>query len=644
MRSGRKNNTGDMGDIMGKIVLLVPREEMLQTAHNILQEKPYPVQEMRVVKTENVIVEAQKAVADGATIIIARGLQASMVRHYTSIPVVQIKATAQEMALLVMKARQIVQKEIPSIAVVGFKNMYCDMSFFPELYRVELATYYAKTDEELLQEANKAASDKVDLIIGGDTAVNAAKEHQIPSLFLTTTEDSLRQAFEAAENMDYAMSVEKKNAAQFETILDYSFNGVIHIDSTGQILTVNQAMEQMVDISQEKLVGQQVGRVIPQIGEELLTRVLNDGKENAVILEWNHVSLYTIFAPITYDRHVDGAILTFQRIQKNPEIQRKKHTGGTAVPPLLANFDQISQKSDAMQECIRMAKLYAMSAHPVVLIGEPGTEKRMIAESIHTFGNRSRGPFLDVPCAGLSEEQQNQLIFGEKGAVMQTQGGTLLLQDLENLTEANQYRLYRLIRFHAVSGTDFAKLRRAEVRILATVRKPLGELVASGGLRPELYYMLSGLELLVPPLRERGEDLWHHIETALRKSYQQYGRYHVLTYGAREYLMSCAWRGNLIQVESFCERLVLTAQKRSIDEIAVRKLMEQLYGAVDGGQQTPSADGESGSGEKQYSRKAASLREALEQNGGNRQKAALQLGISTSTLWRQMKKYDIEWK
>jgi transcriptional regulator with PAS, ATPase and Fis domain len=629
---------------MGKIVLLVPREEMLKTAHNILQEKSYPISKMCVIKTGDAIAEAQRAVADGATIIIARGLQASLIRNNTNIPVVQIKATAQEMALLMMKARQIVQKEIPSIAVVGFANMYCDMSFFPELYRVELSTYYAKTTDELQQEAQRAVSDKVDLIIGGDTAVAAAEENQIPSLFLTTTEDSLRQAFEAAESMDYAMSVEKRNAAQIETLLDYSINGVIHIDSEGMILTVNQAMQQMVDINQEKLIGQAVSRVIPQITDKLLEEVLTDGKENAVILEWNQVSLYTIFAPIAYDHHVDGAILTFQRVQKNPALSKAKHAEGTAVPLFLSHFDNISQKSEAMKECIRLAKLYAMSAHPVVIIGEPGTEKRMIAESIHTYGNHSRAPFLDVPCAGLSEEQQNQLIFGEKGAVMQTQGGTLLLQDLENLTPANQYRLYRLIRFHAVSGTDFAMLRRAEVRILATVGKPIGELVASGMLRPELSYILSGLILFVPPLRERGEDLWYHIETALRKSYQQYGRYHVLTYGAREFLLSCEWRGNMIQVESFCEHLVLTAQKRSIDEIAVRKLMEQMYGLGEGRQTIMDTDGNSGTLTKQYSRKELRIREALEQNVGNRQKTAEQLGISTSTLWRQMKKYDIEWK
>ena len=94
---------------MGKITLLVSREEMLYQAHNILQEKKYPIKEMRVIRSESAVTEARRAIADGASIIIARGLQASLIKQYTDIPVVEIVLTAQEMALLVMKARQIVQ-------------------------------------------------------------------------------------------------------------------------------------------------------------------------------------------------------------------------------------------------------------------------------------------------------------------------------------------------------------------------------------------------------------------------------------------------------------------------------------------------------------------------------------------------------
>jgi transcriptional regulator with PAS, ATPase and Fis domain len=623
---------------MGRIVLLVPRDEMLQTAHNIIQEKPYSIAEMRVVRTADTIVEARRAIGEGASIIIARGLQASLIKQYTNTPVVQIKATAQEMAILVMKARQIVKKEIPSIAVIGFENMFSDMSYFPELYKVRVETYFAETDEELTACAHVAAADGADIIIGGDTVVAAANALHLPSLFLTTTEDSLRQAFETAQSMDYAMSVEKKSAAQIETLLDYSYNGVIRIDPEGQVVTVNQTMEQMVDIDKNDIVGKNIKELIPQIDDGTLKSALKDGKESALMLEWNHISLYTIFAPIEYDSHIDGVLLTFNRVQKDTLRRKNERTGSQTILPPLIRFDDIAQHSAAMKECIAQAKLYAMSVHPVVLMGEPGTEKRMIAESIHNYGNNSAGPFLDVPCAGLTEEQQKELIFGERGAVMQTKGGTLFIQDIDELTKANQYRLYQLIHFNVVSGSDIAQLRRAEVRVLVSVSRPLGELYREGVLRSDLYYQLSGLELIVPPLRERSEDLKHGIDATLKKLYRQYGRYHVLTKEAMAYLLSCRWEGNLIQVESYCERLVITAQRRSIDENIARSLMEELYGNAKSGGMTYA----SGGGEDNLPMRARKIIEALEQSGGSRTKAAAVLGISKSTLWRQMKRYDIE--
>ena len=125
---------------MGKIALLVSREEMIHQAHNILQEKKFEIQEMRVIHTGDTVMEARRSIADGATIIIARGLQASIIKQYTDTPVVEIVLTAQEMALLIMRAKQIAGKEKPVVAVVGFRNMFCDMSYFDELYNIELKT------------------------------------------------------------------------------------------------------------------------------------------------------------------------------------------------------------------------------------------------------------------------------------------------------------------------------------------------------------------------------------------------------------------------------------------------------------------------------------------------------------------------
>lgn len=624
---------------MGKIALLVSREEMLYQAHNILQEKKYPIGEMKVVRSESAVIEARQSIADGASIIIARGLQASLIKQYTDIPVVEIVLTAQEMALLVMRAKQVVKKPQPVIAVIGFKNMFCDMSYFDELYDIQLRTYYGTqgVERELKELADRAVAEGADLVIGGDTAVAAATEAGVPSLFLSMTEDSLKNAFSMAERMDYAMNVEKKSAAQMEALLDYTFNGVIQIDSGGVVKGVNSLLEDMMNRPQEELKGLMIGELAPEVGAEVLERVLGNGKEYSMFLELNHTSVFAVLAPILYDGKADGAIITCHRMaRRRLEESGSKKEGHL---PVLTCFEDILQESSSMKECVHLARLYALSYQPVVIMGEAGTEKRMLAQSIHGSSAYSRGPFLDVPCDGLSDEEQQEAIFGDKGAAVQAQGGTLLIQDVDCLTAGNQYRLYQMIRFHICHGQDIGQMRKLNVRVMVTLRTPLTRLVKEGKMRSDLYYLLSGLELKIPSLRDRPEDLKRKLESTVRESCERYGRFHVLTEGARRVLLEYPWRGNLFQIDSFCDRLILTAERRSIDEVAVKRLLRELYGEDPG--ETAEKTGKE-EAQEEACEEAKLIARTLKRYSGSREKTALELGISKATLWRKMKKYELE--
>ncbi|MEG2350475.1 MAG: sigma 54-interacting transcriptional regulator [Hungatella sp.] len=623
---------------MGKIVLLVSRDEMLYLAHNILQEKKYEIGEMRVIRTQDSVMEARNSIANGATIIIARGLQASLIKQYTDIPVVEIVLTAQEMAILIMKAKQIVKKPKPVIAVVGLRNMFCDMSYFDGIYDIELRMYYAESGDKLHEAAQQAAEEEADLIIGGDTAVEAATTRQIPSLFLSITEDSLKNAFAMAESMDYAMGVEKKNAAQMETILDYSFNGVMKIDASGLIRAVNPQIEDMLGQAAEHLTGRAVTEVFGDLDREMMQQVLEAGKEYSLLMQVQRTFVFAMIAPVMVDLRVDGAILTCHRM-------KKKSAGGANTEKKLrrdnqiafARFEDLISGSKAMQECIRLAKLYSFSEKPVVILGEPGTEKEMLAQSIHNSSLQKEGPFLSLSCAGRSDAMQCEQIFGEKGAAAQADGGSLLIGEVDQLTCANQYRLYRFLHSRVCSGEETFPVRKSEARVMVTSLKPLAELVRQNEFREDLYYLLSGLVVRIPPLRERPEDLLQKLEECIRASCERYSRYHVLTSGAWKILQSYPWSGNLLQVESYCERLILTAGKRSVDEIMVKDLLWELYPEYEPQCRTE----ETWHYEPAEARKIAAL---LQKYNGSRAKTAAELGISKATLWRHMKKYEMKVK
>ena len=190
---------------------------------------------------------------------------------------IEIVLTAQEMALLVMRARQIVKKQLPVIAVVGFRNMFCDMSYFDELYDIRLKTYYASQgmEDELKELVRQAVTDGADLVIGGDTAISAATEMGVPSLFVSMTEESLRNAFSMAESMEYAMKTEKKSEAQMEVLLDYTFNGVIRLDSKGIVMGVNPLMTDMIGQTEEELKGLSIQKIAPETSARSRKRIFS---------------------------------------------------------------------------------------------------------------------------------------------------------------------------------------------------------------------------------------------------------------------------------------------------------------------------------------------------------------------------------
>lgn len=630
---------------MGKIVLLVPREEMLYLAHNILQEKKYAIAQMRVIQTENTVVEARNSIAAGADIIIARGLQASLNKQYTDVPVVEIVATAQEMALLVVKARQIVKKARPIIAVVGFQNMFCDMSYFETIYDIKLRTYFAANGSGLKEKAMEAVEDGADLMIGGDIAVETAKEADIPSLFLSITEDSLRTAFSMAESLDFAMGAEKRSNAQIETLLDYSFNGVVNMDRKGVITTVNPVMRDILGADGEQVAGRHITQVFSDIDRDKLSQVL-EGKEESYssFMQAGKTSIFAILAPVRVGNETEGAILTCHKVKQQSRSERRpQRDGANRVQGLIArrNFSSIRQESGAMKECVHLARLYSQSEQPVLLLGETGTERRALAESIHNTGLCSEGPFLALSCAGLAREEQEEMLFGNKGAVFLAEGGTLYLEDVETLSLKSQYGLYQLIRYKTGSR-DFARTMGFHIRVIASsilTPEDLGHLAFSGGFRQDLYYLFTGLVLRVPPLRERPEDLEQAIRDTVREACDQYSRYHVVTQGGMQCLKAYPWQGNLLQLETFLKRLILTAEKRSIDEILVRKLLRELFPSSAPVRMMPDGQGIGGPVACEEERQ---IRLALAAQGGSRERAAACLGISKATLWRKMKKYNIE--
>lgn len=627
--------------------MLLPEERMVEPAKKIIDENNLEVVYIKAVHTVDAVNEARKAVEVGAHILVARGYQAKLIKQYTNIPVVEMRFHAQEIGLLIQKAKTIVKKEHPHITLIAFENMLCDLSYIETLFDIRLDVIYLNRIEEA-ERIIAGLKEMPDIIIGGEGTCRAAETMGYPALFYQSTEESLKEALLAAKNASYAAESEKLNTAQFETVLDTSFNGIVKVNVDGKIIVINKLVENLLGRNNEEVVGTALIDIFPEIDKELVDNILTGKSESySTSINMRKKSWMVLLAPIQYDGKITGAIISLQKLSEKSSAPQKIQ-GDMLLHGFTAQtgFRNIVTHNHKMKEVLETAKMYALSEHPVVIYGQAGTEDYLIAEAIHNNSIRSAGPYVSINMRGMDKERQMEELFqrdaadmvsqfGAKGAMIKANHGTLFIKGMEHLTLRVQHQILRTMLSRAQMRTDAQPLDTFDVRIIGSSKVNLKYLVQRGEFSEELYYMIQGLILEIPPLNDRTEDLRQCFDEELSRYKEQYNRSLNVTDGGYRKLQELVWDGNMLQLKTFCERLVLTAKKRIIDEVVLQKLYDELYPHVKEVQ-----------GERKVvvykSPEAEKLGELLELYHGNRKAVAEELGISTTTLWRRMKKYGIE--
>jgi two-component system response regulator PilR (NtrC family) len=320
------------------------------------------------------------------------------------------------------------------------------------------------------------------------------------------------------------------------------------------------------------------------------------------------------------------------------------------VTPARASSNQgLVGRSPAIEQVRTLIAKVARSQAPVHISGESGTGKELVARMIHEAGPRRDGPFVAINCGAIPTELMESEFFGHKkgsftgavgdkiGLVQTAEGGTLFLDEVADLPLHMQVKLLRVIQEKALRPVGQTAELPIDVRILSATHKDLGELVATGSFREDLYYRINVIGLHVPPLRERGDDvlmLAHHILGRLAAN--QGVPAPKLTKAAQAALLGYRFPGNVRELENVLERaLTLCAE----DEIDVDDL--QLRPAHEEDESTAlEREGTLGSQLEHIERDA--IIKALEQTRYNKTAAAKLLGISFRALRYRIKKLEIE--
>ncbi|HET9182233.1 MAG TPA: sigma 54-interacting transcriptional regulator [Candidatus Angelobacter sp.] len=293
-------------------------------------------------------------------------------------------------------------------------------------------------------------------------------------------------------------------------------------------------------------------------------------------------------------------------------------------------------QSESLKRVLKLAEKVARHPAAVLIVGETGTGKEMIAHHIHNCSLRSRGPLIDVNCAAIPEHLVESELFGyEKGAFSGADStkpgffeladrGTLFLDEIGDLDIKVQVKLLRVLDGAAYYRLGGSKKVSIDVRVVAATNRDLEEMAAQGKFRDDLYHRLAQFRLDVPPLRDRPEDVIGIAEQVLHEHYPE----SMFTQEAVDALLCHHWRGNVRELRNVVFRAVLQGQNPE-EEITAEDLQipgpEKEKAVVKAG----NLDGM----ERQM------IFQSLEKHGGNQGKAADALGISRRTLLRKLKVY-----
>lgn len=313
-------------------------------------------------------------------------------------------------------------------------------------------------------------------------------------------------------------------------------------------------------------------------------------------------------------------------------------------------FDKMIGKSKPMQDLYRLLDRVCDSDATVLINGENGTGKELIARALHYNSRRADKKFLTVNCGAFNENLLESELFGhvkgsftgaikdKKGLFEAADGGTLFLDEIGDTSMAMQVKMLRVLQEGTFTPVGSTVMRKSSVRVLAATNKDLPAMVRAGTFREDLYYRLNVINVLVPPLRERSEDIQLLVDFFLdRQAKGSNGERKSINAQTMEYLMDYEWPGNVRQLENEIERLCVLAGSGS--EIIPDFLSPQIREAMS-----------AASGVRVHGKLKDSLEElekqmileGLQRTGWNKSKLAKELGISRAGLIMKVDKYALE--
>ena len=357
-----------------------------------------------------------------------------------------------------------------------------------------------------------------------------------------------------------------------ETYLDILMGaletGIIGVDVDDRVFALNSVAEGILGLRREETVGQPLAGVCRELAQHLTEAERRQKVSRLIKLHDIYLNLSTV--PVDWQGERIGCFLLLQRFTEEEDRQQQfrlqlYHRGYQSKYV----FDDIVGESAAMVHTKQMAAQMAQTDSAILLTGESGTGKELFAHSIHNASRRREMPFVAINCAALSDTLLESELFGydegaftgaKKGGKLglfeYAHRGTLFLDEIEGMSQPLQIKLLRVLQEKELMRVGGNRIIPTDVRIIAASNEDILDLVRKGAFRKDLYYRINTLPIEIPPLRERGEDLFLIARQLIRKA----GASYAFSPGAQRILRDYRWDGNVRELSNLVEYLSMTGK------------------------------------------------------------------------------------
>ncbi|MHC1760752.1 MAG: sigma 54-interacting transcriptional regulator [Negativicutes bacterium] len=489
-------------------------------------------------------------------------------------------------------------------------------------------------------------------VIGGPTTLYWANEFGLVAYLLALGRETMLNAVEKAYSVLFFTQHERELNKKLQTVINLFPEGILATDDQGMITMFNPRALSILNMTESQVIGQNIDNLT---ADPTWSDIYKRGqKQMDIIRDLGDVKVFINRQPIIANNKIIGAIGTFQAVSKIEKMEQKYRNLRTRGLIAKYKFQDVIGASDTIVNIIFTAKAYAKVESTILIQGETGTGKELFAQSIHNESSRRLGPFVAVNCAALPEPLlESELMGYEEGAFTGAkrggkQGlfeiahmGTLFLDEINQLPLPLQARVLRVLQEKMVLRLGGERMIPVNVRIIAATNEKLMDKVAVGKFRDDLFYRLNVLELQLPPLRSRKED----IPLLLNWYLEMYsGKDEVPKRFSPEALLllvNYRWPGNVRELGNLVERFaVLSSQFLIID----LQFIKSYLGITDPENKEDKKSEQQC--ENEYFRIRVGDMAMMEKQlveyailrcSGNRIRAAEMLGVSRTTVWKKLK-------